>query len=175
MTGQGSGTMPWPQALAGPLAGVTCLWQDLDGLHVEPAPELPPPTSILWGWRGHDYLVRARLDGGTAFIAVHDTPDAEARGSSGLAAILTLPWSVDDGRVAASSGRGPSASDGGVGAKYEQIVVGGIEDGTGPITFLRPASPDAGLPGSGMSEGDTAVREQGRPLDPSSGIASCAR
>ena len=58
--------MSWAQAVAGPLAGATCLWQDLDGLHVETAPPSPPPTSILWGWLARTRLVRARLDGGTA-------------------------------------------------------------------------------------------------------------
>lgn len=28
----------------------TCLWQDLEGLHLAPAPTKPPLTSILWAW-----------------------------------------------------------------------------------------------------------------------------
>jgi hypothetical protein len=128
--------MTWAQALTGPLSGVTCLWQDLDGLHVEPPPAAPPPTSLLWGWRDRGYLVRVRLDGGTAFVAVHEAGKAAGPAPAGA---LTLPWSPDDGRVAASHGRGPSAGDGGVGAAYEQIVIDGIGEGTGPVTFLRPA------------------------------------
>jgi len=124
-----SGRMSWTEAVAGPLAGATCLWQDLDGLHVSPAPGAPPPTSILWGWRPDSWLVRARLDGDTAFVAVHD----------GKRLARTVPWSADDGRVAASRGRGPSADRGGVGAAYEQVVVDGTGDRAGPITFLRPA------------------------------------
>jgi len=139
-----SGKMPWAQALTGPLAEVTCLWQDLDGLHVEPAPAAPPPASMMWGWRDRDYLVRLRLDGDTAFIAVCDMADADGQGHSSS---RTLPWSLDDHRIAASRGRGPSADDGGVGAVYEQIVVDGIGDQAGPITFLRPAGPhDGGQP-----------------------------
>jgi hypothetical protein len=140
-----SGKMTWEQALAGPLTGVTCLWQDLDGLHIEAAPQSPPPTSILWGWRGLAYLVRVRLDGDTAFIAVHDTSRTDDAASSGGP---TLPWSTGDHRVAASLGRGPSAQDGGVGAVYEQIIVAGIGDSTGPVTFVRPA----GAPGTGSSD-----------------------
>jgi hypothetical protein len=128
-----AGKMAWARALAGPLDGVTCLWQDLDGLHVEPAPADPPPTSVLWGWRGDQYLVRARLDGGTAFVAVHD-----AVGPAGSSGSAVLPWGAGDHRVDASQGRGPAAESGGVGDGYEQIVVDGISDGAGPITFLRP-------------------------------------
>ena len=98
-----SGRMSWTEAVAGPLAGATCLWQDLDGLHVGAAPETAPPTSILWAWRPDSWLVRARLDSDVAFVAVHD--------GAGLAA--TVPWDVGHGssagdlRVAASRGPRP--------------------------------------------------------------------
>jgi hypothetical protein len=129
-----------------------CLWQDLDGLHVEPAPRSAPPTSVVWGWRAWgDYLARVRLDGDTAFVAVHQAggPDgipAEPDNVVGPVpvAVPTLPWSPGDDRVAASQGRGPSAGDSGPGTAYEQIVVDGIGDGVGPITFLRPARPRRG-------------------------------
>ena len=126
--------MPWTDAVTGPLAGATCLWQDLDGLHVSAAPAAPPPTSILWAWRPGSWLVRARLDGDIAFVAVHD----------GTGLVRTVPWNTGDGRsdgdlrVAASRGRGPSPALGGAGATYEQIVVDGTGDGVGPVTFLRP-------------------------------------
>jgi hypothetical protein len=125
-----SGQMDWVQALAGPLAGATCLWQDLDGLHVEPAPGDPPYTSIVWGWRPDSWLVRVRLDGALAFVVVHD-------GSGGTSAAPTVPWDVADLRVAASKGRGPEHD--GVGTAYEQIIVDGITGGAGPVTFIRPA------------------------------------
>jgi hypothetical protein len=127
-----SGTMSWEAAVAGPLNTATCLWQDLDGLHVEPAPSAPPPTSILWACRADGWLVRARLDGSTALIAVHHPDESAVTGT-------TVPWSHADGRIAASHGRGPASQDGGVGATYQQIVVDGVDEGTGPITFLRPA------------------------------------
>jgi hypothetical protein len=129
--------MPWAQAVAGPLAGATCLWQDLDGLHVSPAPGSAPPTSILWGWRDDGFLVRARLDGHLAFVAVHDARSGD------LAS--TVPWNPGDGqsdgdlRIAASRGRGPARDLGGVGTVYEQVVVDGIADDVGPVTFIRPA------------------------------------
>lgn len=139
--GLSGGRMPWAAAVSGPLAGCTCLWQDLDGLHVEPPPLDAPPTSILWGWRGDSFLARVRLDGDTAYVAVLDDvttldPDAVSRA-------VTVPWALDDGRVAAAvaaadADRGPRPARGGVGARYEQVIVGGIE--TGPITFVRPAS-----------------------------------
>ena len=122
------GLMIWAAAVSGPLADCTCLWQDLDGLHVEPPPGEAPPTSILWGWRGDSYLVRARLDGDGAYVAVHQGPDADSE--------RTVPWALNDGRVAASVGRGPGPDADGVGASYEQVIVGGIE--TAPITFVRP-------------------------------------
>jgi hypothetical protein len=127
--------MTWAAAVAGPLAGATCLWQDLDGLHVEAAPATPPYTSILWAWRPDSWLVRVRLDEDRALVAVHQ----------GTGAVRAVPWDVGDGqsggdlRVAASRGRGPSPELGGAGAPYEQIVVDGIDDVVGPVTFIRPA------------------------------------
>jgi len=123
------GRMSWADAVAGPLAGCTCLWQDLDGLHVEPAPADAPPTSVLWGWRGDSLLIRIRLDCDVAYVAVRDAA------ASGLTSVV--PWSPSDGRVAASVGRGPGPERGGVGARYEQVIVGGV--GAGPVTFVRPA------------------------------------
>ena len=124
------GQKTWSQALAGPLAGATCLWQDLDGLHVAPAPDVAPPTSILWAWQPDRLLVRLRLDGQTAYVAVHD-PATQAP-------VRTVPWdAVKDGRVLSSVGRGPDADSGGTGATYEQVVVAAA--GAGPITFVRPA------------------------------------
>ena len=133
-TSPASGRMTWAQAAAGPLAGATCLWQDLDGLHVAPAPDNAPPTSILWAWRPDSWLVRARLDGEIAFVAVHD--------ATGL--VRTVPWNVGGGqsdpdlRVIASQGRSPSPAVGGPGATYEQVVVDSIGEGAGPVTFIRP-------------------------------------
>lgn len=124
-----AGRMPWTDAAAGPLAGATCLWQDLDGVHVETAPAAPPPTSVLWAWRDDDYLIRARLDDGYAFVAVH---------RAGGDAVRLLGWEPDDHRVDARRGHGPGAEDGGLGAGYEQIVVDGTGDAVGPVTFLRP-------------------------------------
>jgi len=71
---------------------------------------------------------RARLDGSTAFVAVHN----------GTSLTRTVPWNAaGDLRVAAS--HGPARDRGGANATYEQVVVDGIDDLTGPITFVRPA------------------------------------
>jgi hypothetical protein len=129
-SGLGGGRMSWAEATAGPLQNATCLWQDLDGLHVEAAPSAAPPTSILWGWRPDSLLVRMRLDGPTAYVAVHDP--------AGQQPVRTVPWSLADGRVAGSAGHGPDPASGGTGATYEQVILDA--DGGGPVTFVRPAS-----------------------------------
>jgi hypothetical protein len=128
-SGLGGGRMSWAEATAGPLAGATCLWQDLDGLHVEAAPSAAPPTSILWAWRADSLLVRVRLDKQTAYVAVHDPVSQQP--------VRTVPWSPEDGRVAGSAGRGPDPAGDGTGATYEQVVID--TDGGGPVTFVRPA------------------------------------
>lgn len=118
------GQMAWAAAVAGPLRGATCLWQDLDGLHRSAPPPDAPPTSILWGWRD-DALIRVRLDGDTAFVAVLALAPA-------VGGVRTVPWDPADGRVAAV--RGPAALSGAV----EQVVIEGRGDATGAITFVRP-------------------------------------
>lgn len=139
--GLSGGRMTWAKAVSGPLVGCTCLWQDLDGLHVEPAPSNAPPTSILWGWRGDGFLVRTRLDEDTAYVAAVADLTALGPDAGPGTVTTTVPWSVEDGRVAAAvsaaeAGRGPEPGRGGVGTRYEQIIVDGID--TGPITFIRP-------------------------------------
>jgi hypothetical protein len=121
------GRMPWSAALAGPLAGTTCLWQDLDGLHVAAPPEQPPPTSHLWGWTDGGRMVRLRLDGGTAYVAVCEPTPGER----------TEPWPRDYGRVQAAARHPTGGSH--VGTRYLQVIVDGITDGVQPVTFIRPA------------------------------------
>jgi hypothetical protein len=74
----------------------TCLWQDLDGVHVAPAPEEPPPTSILWAWsdqRGADgvpeQLWRARIEGDTVFVA---QPRVDDDGQSDVVRRQLVTW-----------------------------------------------------------------------------------
>ena len=121
------GRMPWSATLAGPLAGATCLWQDLDGLHVTAPPEQPPPTSHLWGWTATGRMVRLRLDGDTAYVATCE-PTAGER---------TEPWDANYGRVSAAAQHPTGGTH--VGTRYVQVIVDGIADGAGPITFIRPA------------------------------------
>jgi hypothetical protein len=124
------GQMTWADAVAGPLAAATCLWQDLDGLHAEPAPQSAPPTSILWGWRDNT-LIRVRLDGETAYVAVL---------SPAAAGTKTVPWDLrpgGDGRVAGI--RGPAVESGAANGRFEQVIVDSPGDGRGPVTFIRPA------------------------------------
>lgn len=121
------GRKTWEAALSGLLDGATCLWQDLDGLHVEPPPATAPPTSVLWAWRGVCDLVRIRLDGQAVFAAMLRSDDATR----------VHGWSPEDGRV--KSYRGPDAAGGGLGTGYEQVVVDGLDADVGPVTFIRPA------------------------------------
>jgi hypothetical protein len=128
--------LPWAEAVRGQLAGATCLWQDLDGLHVAAVPHDAPPTSVLWGWREDGTLLRVRLDGDAcgvvAFIAELDAASADQL------AVPVVGWDADkDGRVAGLRRADPAIA--GAGGPYQQVVVDGIEEGTGPVTFLRPA------------------------------------
>jgi hypothetical protein len=80
------GRLTWTQALS-LLAGCTCTWSDLDGIHLTPAPPaaLPAGATHLWGWAADGRCIRLRLDHQAAYTAVlhtrpgtcPDTPDAE--------------------------------------------------------------------------------------------------
>ncbi|MFI8774861.1 hypothetical protein ACIGKQ_22250 [Gordonia sp. NPDC062954] len=113
-------TTPWPDARR-QLADATCLWQDLDGLHCTEAPETAPMTSILWGWwpEAHGQVVRVRLDGDKAYVAVRSWP------TNGQP---TVPWSRDDRRVAAAV-RANMTVD--ITQKYAVAVID-------EMTFIRP-------------------------------------
>jgi hypothetical protein len=118
--------MPWPRLVAEALDGYTCLWQDLDGLHVEAPPPDPPPTSILWAWAADGAMARVRLDGGRGYVA---TCPAD------VSTTEVLPWATDDGRVHAV--RKAITSSAGLELRLEQYVDDGLDTGAGPITFLR--------------------------------------
>lgn len=77
----GYGRLPWQQVHP-KLAGCTCTWADLDGLHEEPAENLSPIdapiTTHLWAWN-HQQLWRIRIDGTdtiTASLDLVTTPDS---------------------------------------------------------------------------------------------------
>jgi len=130
------GRMSWAQALAGPLAGATCLWQDLDGVHRAAPPMSAPHTSTVWGWTASGGMVRLRLDGDIAYVA---TCAAAVTGRRGL-----KPWSAGDHRVDAI--RPPKALD--QLESLEEVVVDDVTDGAGPITFIRLGSPGERSPQS---------------------------
>jgi hypothetical protein len=119
------GRTTWAAALTSDLSGATCLWQDLDGLHVETPPAVAPPTTVLWGWTDNGTLLRLRIDNETVFVARCDK----------TAGVTTLPWSPTDNRVAAY--RGPAATQGGLGASYVEVTVHGDAEHP-PITFVYP-------------------------------------
>lgn len=125
------GRMSWAEARQQHLTGLTCLWQDLDGLHLEPAPIEPPLASHLWGWTPDGAMVRVRLDGDVAHVARCDTT-AEAT--------TVISWEPRDGRI--RSFRPAPSGQGALGLELEQVVIDGITDGAGPITFLRGRAHD---------------------------------
>ena len=128
------GTSSWAEARPA-LAGADALWQDLDGLHVEPLPEQAPPTSILWAWSAAgDVLHRLRLDGDVvhrAQLAVNGE-----KGDDVQVEVQSLqPWAERDGRVAQY--RGPTALQDGLGSRWTAVVV--PDTGQGGLTFQLPA------------------------------------
>lgn len=120
--------VPWARLAGEVLAGCTCLWQDLDGLHVEPAPPQAPLTSILWAWADTGAMLRVRLDGDIGYVA---TCPAD------VTTTAVLPWGPDDGRVHAV--RRAVSSGAGLDLRLDQYLDDGLDSGTGPVTFLRPA------------------------------------
>lgn len=83
------GRLEWGDVV-GELAGATCVWQDLKGLHSGPVPEDAPLASHLWAWRGSQSW-RFRVDGDTCVGAALNRDDGAA--SQGLA---VLPRSTPD-------------------------------------------------------------------------------
>lgn len=127
-------TLTWEQALTTLLDGKDCLWQDLDGLHIEPAPAHAPPTSILWAWStgaapAQTEMVRLRLDPGQD--GVTRVYAATATGGPGTA----LAAYKDDGRTAAyrpASAGAATLQALGVVAVTEQVAPGRT-----PVMFIR--------------------------------------
>lgn len=121
-----SGT-PWAD-LVDRLAGHTCLWQDLDGYHVEAPPTQAPRTSILWAWAEDGSMVRVRIDDDRSIAYLATCP----------ADVATTPltsWDPHDRRIHAV--RRADSPEGGPDLVLEQYVDDSIVSGAGPITFLR--------------------------------------
>lgn len=116
----------WSTAFDDADGDVTCLWQDLDGLHIEVPPDSPPCTSILWAWT-KSTMLRVRLDGDRAYVA---------RCPSATTGTEICPWTDKlDGRVSAHR---QLFGEDALGVRLVAVVVDGIDDQVGPITFLRP-------------------------------------
>src|SRR5260370_798486 len=80
--------MPWADAVAGPLRGATCLWQDLDGAPVGAAPEPVPPPAVLGGRGGGGRPGRGRPGGRRAVRAKALRAGPPGRRDSGAADVL---------------------------------------------------------------------------------------
>ena len=134
----------WADAIEGPLAGATCLWQDLDGIHHEPPTREAPPTHVLWAWTDQT-LVRVRLDGNEVFVATLRWP-LPAGAGPGVSVIRPLPWAADDKRVAAVRDAGGRQGADVLATRWIVVRDDGLSDvhgdhtaAMGAITFLRPA------------------------------------
>jgi hypothetical protein len=138
MTDEGTavhgGRMSWAEALEEYLRDAQCLWQDLDGLHVSAAPAEAPHTSLLHAWTA-TRLVRVRLDrdvdGVRAHVAAIARPSGDGPGGD------VRPWQVHDGRVAGfhrlrEAEPGLAALPG----SLRSVVLDGIGEGAGPVTFV---------------------------------------
>lgn len=110
------------------------VWQDAGGLCLsEDLPDVPPRTSILWGWGVTlSSVARARLDGQNAFVAV--VSDANS-----LSWQENVSWSADsqvDGRIAKHA----ELSGGQVGPAFSTFRTARLRNEAGAtITFVRPA------------------------------------
>lgn len=85
------GLLTWAE-FAARAAGMTGFWQDLDGLHRAPLPATSPPTSLVHAWDDTGRLARARIEGGTAYVAWL-SPDPE--GGTGIVATAVEPRGND--------------------------------------------------------------------------------
>jgi hypothetical protein len=129
----GYGWQTWP-AVRQLVGSVECCWADLDGWHVEPLPDDPPPATHMWGW-DRDVLWRLRIDGDTAVVAaLHPVqtsgpqPAGEPAISERVAVRRTRShgWPAADQQVRAR-GSQPSSLE------WELAEV----TGPWPITFVR--------------------------------------
>lgn len=129
-SGLTGGRLDWAEARR-LLAGATCLWQDLDGLHVAATPDAAPPTSILWAWwHASEKVARLRLEGNVCYAAITKMPPNPTR---------TVPWSAEDGRIAHYDATKPQAPL--VDTQFEIGVLQLPDPATGSaeVTFIRPA------------------------------------
>lgn len=135
----GYGRLDWDQARA-VLDGATCIWADLGGLHLAPAPDAAPPTSHLWAWWPGGDCARLRIDetqaytavlraAGTPPLAAHPRPVADEPVSPLLRAGAPL-WGTADPQA------GP------VPAALREHTWDLLEiPGPRPITFVRASTP----------------------------------
>ncbi|MGW2917817.1 hypothetical protein ACWDBF_08125 [Streptomyces angustmyceticus] len=96
------GRLTWPEART-LLAGTTCAWADLDGMHLAPAGDLPeetPCATHLWAWDPLRCL-RLRFDTRHALTAaLHSTaPSALPSNSVRIRISRGMPWAPEDARV----------------------------------------------------------------------------
>lgn len=95
----GTGWRPW-SGIRQVLDGCTCLWVDLHGVHLEPAPlDHPVGATHLWGWREHAWI-RARLDSGQATAAMLRPEPTDESEPVPVRRHAGQPWGLDYQRTA---------------------------------------------------------------------------
>lgn len=93
------GRRPWAE-IRPLLAGCTCAWADLDGLHAGPPPDSPPLATHLWAWNDGK-LLRVRIDGGDGITAELHLTDP-GHGEPVTVTEREVPgWPSGEGRVSA--------------------------------------------------------------------------
>lgn len=129
--------MAWSEVVASFVdatgAPLECLWQDLDGVHIEPVPDHAPPTSIMWAWPAPgssselqpEALRRVRIDGQIAYVA---TPRSGGQR-------VTLPWGGLD-QIAQLRVASAQTADQVRAQVFAEYVEDGTTGGESPVTFF---------------------------------------
>jgi hypothetical protein len=126
----GYGRLPWIDLLS-TIDDAPAAWADYDGFHIGPAPSQPPPYTHLWAWTP-GWLLRARIDGAHAIVAILQIGDASP---SGL-----IPRSSEQVRYTRRSSHTWPASENRVGRLGPDVADRNVDlyelGGEFPVTFI---------------------------------------
>ncbi|GGL19451.1 hypothetical protein [Mangrovihabitans endophyticus] len=86
---QALGRISWETLAATLTTAQETAWADYDGFHIGAPPTQPPPYSHLWAW-STEWLIRVRLDAGTAIGAVLHL----AEPTTGHPDLHTVQWTL---------------------------------------------------------------------------------
>lgn len=127
------GRLPWTDLLAA-VDAAPAAWADYDGFHIGHCPDQPPPYTHLWAWTAN-WLLRARIDGGQAIVAVLQIGELDLKR-------LTPRWSQPTGYELRHSHTW-AGTDKRVGRLAPHVADRSVDlyevGGKSPITFVRLA------------------------------------